>query len=356
MIRFIPLLLSFSVYFYASSAPAIHFTHSYKEKLEEGNSFANLKNQSYQNTGVLIDAGVFSWQYPNEMNNEDPDIGRIQNSSVEVRHIRRTKDKIIYDSIYSFDEFGRRWAPLTQPEKRNKFIILSGCSFTYGNGLNDNQTLNYFLGRELEDFYPYNYGIGGTGANSTLGLIQSQRFQKQIPQKKGIFIYIPIAAHIARSNGLMPNLMWLLHTPYYEKENNIMIRKGTFQDGRYFYTKLFFFGEKILESIGRPHSIFPGVNSSHVNYFCDLVAQSKKDFLEQYPDSKFLVYLHPLGLFSHETNVTKCLDEKGITWVKGAALPASSTITDEVHPNESANRSIAKELKDIILSQFKNSN
>jgi hypothetical protein len=166
---------------------------SYKDFQEYSDQFADLNSDFYLSNppwSASSANGFYRFQYPYEMAPHE-DLGFTQATSSEVRHIYRTKDKIIYDAIYHFDEKGRRLAPIENRNRRKKFIVLSGCSFTYGNGLNDNQTLNYFLSKELNDFMPYNYAIGGTGTNTTLALIESNRLAQEVSEKMAfLFIFI----------------------------------------------------------------------------------------------------------------------------------------------------------------------
>ncbi len=286
------------------------------------------------------------WQYPKEFI-EDENLGRRHRPSSEVRHIKRTDKKLVYDAIYSFDQYGRRYAEVLNPKKRNKFLILFGCSYTYGNGLNDNQTLNYFLAKKLPNFYPYNYAIGASGSNTMLALIQENQFHNQISQKVGIFIYVYINAHIDRAAGLLPSVRWNKSTPNFDyTDDGHFIRNGSLESAHPLRLQFYNFIDRLLTFLDRRKIIFPKVGTKEIAYTCQLIAESKTEFLKQYPDGQFYTYIHPLGRM--EPRIEHCLLQKNVPILHSKSLPEGSTILGDGHPNEKANNLITDELSQII--------
>lgn len=315
--------------------------------MNEVNRFLDFNDPFYLSSTIYYTGGkVRHWQYPREFI-EDQNLGRRHRPSSEVRHIQRTENTIVYDAIYSFDQYGRRYAEVSHPEKRTKFIILYGCSYTYGNGLNDNQTLNYFLAKKLPDFYPYNYAIGASGTNSMLALIQENGFHRQIPQTGGIFIYVYINAHIDRAAGLLPSVRWNKDTPNFDfDDEDHLVRNGTIKSAHPIRLKFYSLIDQILSFLGRRNVIFPNVGEKEITYTCNLIEESKKEFLKQYPESQFFTFVHPLS--GMDPRVEQCLKSKNVSILYSMPLPEKTTIKGDGHPNEKANEFIAEQLNQLI--------
>ena len=338
------------------AAPASHattYTASYREHAAEVERFLDFGSQDYRKVARFCSkhAGqeVCEWQYPPEMM-KDADLGYRPRPLAEVRHIARTERGLIYDAVYHFDEFGRRVAPVDAPENRDKFLLLYGCSYTYGNGLNDDQTLNYHLGRELKDFHPYNYAIGASGPNSMLALIQEDRFRNEIPQKRGVFIYVFLeGSHVNRAVGKPPSISWIADTPYYDRKGDELVRRGSLITGRpvqsIFYLALF----KTLKLLrGQADEELMGHTDEDYEYACALVRKSRDTFLEQYPGSRFIVYNHPIGLPLDERS-KRCFETHGIEYYQGKIdhVPGL-TIPGDGHPTAKATALVADDLARIV--------
>lgn len=331
----------------STTSQAIEFAHSYKEKMTKVNRFLDFNDPFYLSSNLFYKGGIVRhWQYPTQFI-DDPNLGRRNRPSAEVRHIQRTDKTLIFDSIYSFDEYGRRYAEIKNPEQRKKFLILYGCSYTYGEGLNDNQTLNYFLSKKLPDFYPYNYGIGGSGTNSMLALIQENGFHQQISQKEGFFIYVYIDSHIDRAAGLLPSLRWNKDTPNFDLDGaNHLVRNGTLASAHPIRLTFYNFIDQILVFLGRRKIIFPNIGTKETEYTCQLIEESKNEFLKQYPTSQFFTYIHPHS--GMNAGVELCLKRKNIPILYSKPLPSDTFILGDGHPNEKANDLITDELTELI--------
>lgn len=337
---------------------AITFLESFQSKQNEISQFIDLNpNSNFKQyaRGKSIDHNtgqeLYCWQFPHEFS-EDPDLGYNHRPSSQIRHICRTNSEIAFDATYSFDQYGRRYTKIDAAEKRNQFVILSGCSYTYGSTLNDNETLNYWLGQELSQFYPYNYGIGGTGTNHTLALIQSNRFKKEVSQKDGYFFYIFIHDHIQRSNGYLPSLGWLKNSPYFEvQDTGTVVRTGSFKSGRSFYTNVLLTLNSWLPFL--QGKVFPNISDEDYLYTCKLVVEAKKSFLAQFPHSQFVFLNHPQSIHLPPV-LKKCLSDNDIDiiqdYTEAQDIPHKELVTPyDGHPNSKMNHIIAKSIKDYIL-------
>jgi len=249
---------------------------------------------------------VYEWQYPSEVV-EDEKLGWKQNPLTTVFDVHRTKDVIIFNAIYNFDRFSRRVVP-GDGVPRTRHLIFFGCSYTYGYGINDNQTLPYYTYKNSKTYQAYNYAIGASGPHMMLSLIETTDFRKQIKEKQGVFVYVYIDDHIQRANGFLEQRNWGTNAPVYKKVNGVLKRLGSFKTAEPMTTWFYSFLSKKVNFVKRFKRNFPWITQKHIQYTCDLISRSKDLYVAQYPRSNFFTYVHPLSGINKD--LKKMLKEK----------------------------------------------
>ncbi len=136
--------------------------------------------------------------------------------------------KIIYDATYTIGKDGYR---LDVPHNDHQIYIYGG-SLLFGNGLNDNETLSYFLSKN-HAFKSKNLGIGGYGMHQALFNIQKGK-----TANNGINILYTTPGHAHRSSC---KPIYSSGTPRYILDKKQLILDGVCKDK----TKL----NNILQSI-----------------------------------------------------------------------------------------------------------
>lgn len=111
---------------------------------------------------------------------------------------KASAENIIYDAKYSIGADGFRNTP-NNPEKWEARINLFGGSFTFGEGLNDDETLSYYLAEELPGIYVKNYGFHGYGPHHAIAILQSGR-----DTSGAVNVLLTFLEHALRS-GCVPN-------------------------------------------------------------------------------------------------------------------------------------------------------
>jgi len=82
----------------------------------------------------------------------------------EGRAIHRVDEQTAYDVTIRTDEFSRRRSTRNQSEEESaKHAIFMGCSFTFGQGVNDWETLPSQFADNTDGHVAHNYGLGGYG-------------------------------------------------------------------------------------------------------------------------------------------------------------------------------------------------
>lgn len=68
-------------------------------------------------------------------------------------------DEVIYDVTYTINANGLRHTPSSDSSSKSCLLFFGG-SFTFGEGLNDNETLPYLMGKALNEKYRiFNFGL-----------------------------------------------------------------------------------------------------------------------------------------------------------------------------------------------------
>jgi len=116
---------------------------------------------------------------------------------------RAKGDEILFNVLYTTDEKGRRITADNQ-STADTLILLFGCSYTYGEGLNDDETFAWQLSELLgPKFQVYNYGFHGYGSHQMLALLESDRLDEFEKKYKNIYAYYLTFSGIEmRSAGL----------------------------------------------------------------------------------------------------------------------------------------------------------
>lgn len=140
-------------------------------------------------------------------------------------------DKVVYDISYTHDGYGNRITPNNNKNSK-KCIAIYGGSFAYGIAVDNNETLAYFLAKELPDFHLLNFGIGATGAHTVLARLEFQIDSEILAQcDELISIYEAIPHHIHRAYGA------LLGPNYQLNVKNEPAYWGTYKKDEYAHTR-----------------------------------------------------------------------------------------------------------------------
>ncbi|GJM33498.1 MAG: hypothetical protein DHS20C18_24990 [Saprospiraceae bacterium] len=149
-----------------------------------------------------------------------------------------SKGDTIYQIDFHSDRLGRRVNPF---ENCGKFYgLFLGGSFTFGEGVKDNETLPIRFQEVLSDFYTYNYGFCGYGPHHMLALLQSRNLASEIDQRNGFGLYVYIDDHLRRVYGNMSKVTSFgRNAPHFGLDGDQLIRKGNFKNSRPYWIRKF---------------------------------------------------------------------------------------------------------------------
>lgn len=268
-----------------------------------------------------------------------------------------------YRAVYHTDRFRRRTVG-TSPRPGRPHLLLFGCSVTFGEGLNDYDTLQYKLAEELPDVDVYNYAVHGWGPTHALAKLRSGELQKQIPAHSGSAVYVVIPAHLSRVIG-DTRTYWLFDAPHYSLGTDGTVTGGLpFRQARPWRTRLY---EALLAA--KRHSwLLPAMHvelplwhsDADVQLMAAVLAAARQSYREQF-DGEFFVVFHPSwdlgapGKRDLHDKLSRFLKERGVPILDHASSnqSMSDVINPECdwHPNAKLNQRLATQVADDLLNQ-----
>ena len=106
--------------------------------------------------------------------------------------------------------------------KTNKSIVYTGCSFIYGEGLKEEETVSYKTSLLLKNPI-YNLGLMSKAVNTLLGMIQEGIFFEKVQIEPAIIIYNYADFQLLRL--VMPNMPFEGNEFMYKIKENKLVRK-----------------------------------------------------------------------------------------------------------------------------------
>jgi peptidoglycan/xylan/chitin deacetylase (PgdA/CDA1 family) len=268
-----------------------------------------------------------------------------------------------YRAVYHTDQFRRRTVG-TAPRPGRPHLLLFGCSVTFGEGLNDYDTLQYQLAEQLPDVEVYNYAVSGWGPSHALAKLRSGELKREVPAHAGSAVYVVIPAHVSRVI-VDTRSYWLFDAPdYYWGPDGAVTGGLPFRQMHPWRTRFY---EALLAA--KRHSwLLPALHvdwplrlsDTDVRLTAAVLAAARQSYRQQF-DGEFFVVLHPswdLGasrLRDLHEKLTRFLKERGVPVLDYASdnQSASDVINPDCdwHPNGRLNQRLAARLANDLLER-----
>jgi hypothetical protein len=222
------------------------------------------------------------------------------------------KGSLLYDIAYTIDNHRLRISsPLdSQSNLQTPCMLFFGDSFTFGEGVRDEETLPYRVGIKSNQAYrPYNFGFLGYGPHQMLAQLQHGLVRETINCVPRYAIYQALPSHVSRAAGLEA---WDQAGPkYILTKNRTIISVGRFNDA---------VQPGILAALRRWHPRLPyqlrhaveksalyrgllyirrSINDADIDRFVGIVDLSRQYLAAHYPGIEFHVIFWD---FSHQTD------------------------------------------------------
>ncbi len=226
---------------------------------------------------------------------DHPDYGWVLQANLSHRAAKALESgRTCYDVTYRTDALHRR--TVSQAYEPNRpHLLLFGGSTTMGEGLPEEETLQFFLGRSLPDRNVFNYAVHGYGPAHMLALLESGQLPGQIGSSTGRALYVMIPEHVSRVTG-DTRAFWAYPGPYYVMKDDTVIRTDSFVTGRPLTTAFY---EAFL-TVKRHSNLLtlinlelpPWISQRAVELAARVLIRSRDLYADQF-DGDFSVVLHP---------------------------------------------------------------
>ena len=265
--------------------------------------------------------------------------------------IRTVDGKIIYSIKYSTDANSLRITPIDSTKPRNKYAQFYGCSMTFGEGVQSDETLPYYFGKFDSTYRPYNFAYSGYGPHQMLARLETDSPKKNVKEPTGIAFYIYINDHVNRAIGTMTNFGYNGgNAPYYHEIGNELKHDGLFRNTRrirsWFYEVMLKSNILKLFKIGYPFKI----TEDDYELTAEIIAQASRNYKKQFFNDNFYVIIYPTTIDS--SLIISLIKQKGVKVLDYSKLfnPTDKkyAIPYDEHPTALANEILIQQLvKDI---------
>ncbi|HPO13788.1 MAG TPA: SGNH/GDSL hydrolase family protein [Candidatus Hydrogenedentes bacterium] len=231
-----------------------------------------------------------------------------------VKHTKTSYGKPLYSVLFSTDACGYRITPVDNREDRTHFLAFFGCSFTFGQTVNDDETLEAQVARRAPAYMPYNYALPGYGPQQMLLQLMQYDLRGTMPEKEGIGIYTFIDDHINRAIGSMRHVTsWTKRFPCFEEKNGALAYLGSYERAHPYRLLVYrlISHDYILRHYGVNWPVSPSIYD--INLTVAIIAESAKRFAEIFPGSPFYVVLYPWSSNTYGGDVIRLLRERQIS-------------------------------------------
>jgi hypothetical protein len=275
---------------------------------------------------------------------KDPVYGYVYPSNTQRHETVYYADSLLLEADYTFDSLGRRYTPQDHIHKQRSTLFF-GCSFTYGDGVNDAETLPAQYASLDTNSDVFNYAIDGWGPQQTLQELTHRDLIAETNSDTALGIYVWIDDHLKRAALFKSHYFnWTQYFPCFILQGDSLLYKGNFESAYPYRAAMF----KLLD-----HSIFlKNIDiPSHVSNYdyqlsCAILRASQKAFLRQFKSGRFIVLIYP----GSDPELIPYLKRAGLDYIScdKVELGQSDFIPRHGHPNKAANKKLSKFLFESV--------
>ena len=261
--------------------------------------------------------------------------------------------RVLYQAAYSTDPFGLRTTiHPASGSTRDRFLASLGCSFTFGEGVEDAETFPSRVASLLPPYRVYNFGILGSSPSEMLEhQLRGRDFRrnKAIREPSGYVFFTFIDDHVARVQGTMRYLgrnTYERKRPSFRIVNGRLIYEGAFADAHPYWTWLASqLSKSELWQFLRVD--LPPASEGTMRLIAKIFAALQKQAEQNFNALKTYVIIFP-GQSEHASRLTPYLDQEGVPYLDYSPVDVSrilgenAFIADGKHPSRETYRLLAE--------------
>jgi hypothetical protein len=261
----------------------------------------------------------------------------------------------IFNVTYSTDGYSRRITPFKNAGRAEKFALFFGCSFTFGQGVQDEETLPSCVGQRTPRHRPYNYGVIGYGPQHVLIKLEDSSLRREIEENEGILVYTYLHDHVYRVIGTVNHHG--KERPYYVLDSNgDLQRKGNMVSGRPGLALWYWFIGKSQMAQFFQLGFDSRIEEYDIKRTAKIIIEARNAFSRFFSRSEFYVLLYPnpasrsAGSLAVREKLLMHLEDANVNYLDYSELfdPSDPSqglrIEGDPHPTPKAYRLVAERL------------
>jgi hypothetical protein len=251
--------------------------------------------------------------------------------------------------------------PVQPAGPTDRALVFFGCSFTFGTGVADAETLPCQAARLLPDTRVYNFAGVGDGPHQMLAELTQTEMKRLAPENKATLVYVFIPQQLSRSIMTMRHAVkWGRNDPAFSVASDHTVSYlGPVCEAHPW--RLLFYDILSREQIlRRMNADWPlALMDKHIQYNVDLVAAASKAARDLFEQAQFEVLFYPLseqvarGLGVDWDHTKEIFERAGLHVLdyRGLATPGEEGLfypVDE-HPTAKMHARVAARLAEDLL-------
>jgi len=288
-------------------------------------------------------------------------LGYAPKKNMQTQSKRYENKKLAYNVTYTIDKKGLRISPLTEKNTFNKCVLFFGGSFTYGEGVEDHETMPYLV-QDLSgnQYRSYNFGFHGFGPHQMLSYFHHHMVEEIVSCNEKVYlIYQFIMSHVRRAAGREP---WGEHGPKFILRKDGMVNYAGHFDDNYFLLTLKRLSYKYLTYRNIKQYNKKGQLLEDIQLLVGILKTTRHHFKSLYPNGEFhIIFWNVRGNPLNDKRVLEGLKKEHfkihlitsilVDFNKDMKQYLMSQYDD--HPNQMAYQTMARYVVDKILSKDK---
>lgn len=203
----------------------------------------------------------------------------------------------VIDVRYGLDENHVRLngAGLTRRSAKKKNILLLGCSYVFGLGVNDDQTTAAYVAREAPEFNVYNLGVPAGSITHVVEDIYIGRRLQGLNKNGGVVIYQywhdHFPRHFTNLNTLRNNYPVMSRYDFRIESGRLSVRPKPNEKSSWTYRILLLLSQsEFLNFTGWGYNTY---SRSYQDQFMDLLVYARDFYLREYNLDFYLLIMNP---------------------------------------------------------------
>jgi len=267
-----------------------------------------------------------------------------------VFHAKRTmpwSGEVIYDVDYTIDDHLLRE---THSATTGPAIVFFGDSYTFGDGLNDPDTLpQQFATLTRQQQRVLNLGFTGYGPQQFLRGVETGYYDEIIGEKPRLFLFLTAAWHAQRTAC---KVSWAPHSPHYRLEGDGIAFAGRCQEGNAMLWHEFLYNTATYRYFLAPY--FEHLTHNDVELYIRVLSEAIRKAKTKYGVETIIPYLrvpeaYLAGTGFTDEDIIKRLEASGAKVIDASLASVQErglvlNIPNDGHPTALANRLRAGQL------------